>query len=118
VGLVEGFQLFKGDIDVVVTDGFTGNVALKSCESLYQMIKGLTKEELTRNPIRMLGALLCSGAYRSMRKRLDPGLYSGAPLLGLNGMVIKSHGSAKKEDIASAIRIASRMIHKDYRHQA
>jgi phosphate acyltransferase len=116
-GLVEGFQLFRNDVDVVVTDGFTGNVVLKSCESMYKMLKGLVKEEATRNPVRLMGALMFSGALKSVRKRLDPDRYGGAPLLGLRGMVIKAHGSSSRHAIANAIAIAAKVARQDFRHQ-
>lgn len=106
IGLVEGFQLFNNEIDVVVTDGFTGNVILKTCESLWHMLKRLIKEEVKRNPFRMAGALLLKGGLRDMKQRLDPKRHGGAPLLGLKGTVIKAHGSSNREAIANAIRIA------------
>lgn len=107
VGLVEGFQLFNEEVDVVVTDGFTGNVVLKSCESLWRMMKTLLSEEVRRNPIRMLGALLLMGCFKSAKTRLDPKQYGGAPLLGLRGIVLKAHGSSNREAIGNAIRIAA-----------
>lgn len=117
-GLVEGFQLFDNYVDVVVTDGFTGNIVLKSCESLYKMLKGLLKEEVKRNPMRLLGAACLNGAFKSTRKRLDPDLYGGAPMLGLRGMVIKAHGSSSRHAIANAVRIAGKVVERDYRQQS
>lgn len=109
-GLIEGFQIFKDEVDVVVTDGFTGNVMLKSCESLWRMMKDLVSEEVRRNPIRLLGALLLKGCFGSMRTRVDPKQYGGAPMLGLRGTVLKAHGSSNREAIASAIRIATSAV--------
>ncbi|MFO7724478.1 MAG: phosphate acyltransferase PlsX [Oceanipulchritudo sp.] len=113
IGLVEGFQLFNNEVDVVVTDGFTGNVILKTCESLWQMLKGLIGEEIRRNPLRMAGALLLRGGLKNARNRLDPKKHGGAPLLGLRGTVLKAHGSSNREAIANAIRIAGVAIRHD-----
>jgi len=113
IGLVEGFQLFNNEVDVVVTDGFTGNVILKTCESLWKMLKQLIKEEVKRNPFRMAGALLLKGGFKGMKQRLDPKSHGGAPLLGLKGTVIKAHGSSDREAIANAIRIAGVAITHD-----
>lgn len=110
VGLIEGFQLFNDAVDVVVTDGFTGNVLLKSCESLWGMVKQLLKEEVTGHPFRMAGALLMKPAFKDARTRLDPKQFGGAPLLGLRGTVLKAHGSSDREAIASAIRIAATAV--------
>lgn len=107
IGLIEGFQLFNNTVDVVVTDGFTGNVLLKSCESLWKMLKNLLKEELTKNPVRMAGALLLKGGLEETKQRLDPKHHGGAPLLGLRGTVLKAHGSSDRVAIANAIRIAA-----------
>ena len=113
VGLIEGFQLFNNEVDVVVTDGFTGNVILKSCESLWKMLKDLVTEEVKKNPIRIAGALLMKGGLKSAKNRLDPKKYGGAPLLGLRGTVLKAHGSSNREAIANAIRIAKTAIDHD-----
>ena len=113
VGLIEGFQLFNNEVDVVVTDGFTGNVILKSCESLWKMLKSLMSEEFRRNPARMAGALLLKGALGDIKTRLDPKKYGGAPLLGLRGTVLKAHGSSNREAVANAIRIAGTAIEHD-----
>jgi glycerol-3-phosphate acyltransferase PlsX len=103
IGYVEGFHLFEDGVDVVVADGFTGNVVLKTSESLGYAMMHLLKRELTANPLRKLGAMLSRGAFRSIKKRLDPEVYGGAALLGLNGIVIKLHGSARERAIMNAI---------------
>jgi glycerol-3-phosphate acyltransferase PlsX len=118
IGLIEGFQLFRDEVDVVVTDGFTGNVVLKGCESLYKMLKSIIKEEIRRNPLRMLAAALFIPVMRAIRNRLDPDRYAGAPMLGLRGLVIKAHGSANRVEIANAIRIAARLVDCSYRAQS
>lgn len=113
VGLIEGFQVFNNEVDVVVTDGFTGNVILKTCESLWKMLKGLVGEEVRKNPVRMAGALLMRGGLKDARERLDPKRHGGAPLLGLRGTVLKAHGSSNREAIANAIRIATTAVEHD-----
>lgn len=110
IGYVEGHDLFEGHVDVVVTDGFIGNIVLKSCESLGKAIKQLLKQELTANPIRYAGAMLASGALKAIKARIDPDAYGGAPLLGLNGNVIKAHGSAREVAIMNAIRVAGESV--------
>jgi glycerol-3-phosphate acyltransferase PlsX len=110
IGNVEGRDVFKGSCDVVVTDGFTGNVVLKTCESLGYAMMHLLKRELRANPLRMLGAMLSRGAFCSIKKRLDPEVYGGAALLGLNGIVIKVHGSARERAVMNAIRVATEEI--------
>ncbi len=110
IGLIEGFQLFRNEVDVVVTDGFTGNVILKTCEALWKMLKELVRAEVRRNPVRLAGAVLLRGGLRAMREQLDPTQFGGAPLLGLRGTVIKAHGSSNREALAHAIRIAGTAI--------
>jgi glycerol-3-phosphate acyltransferase PlsX len=110
IGYVEGFDLFNDAVDVVVTDGFTGNIVLKTAESLGYAMMHLLKYELTANPLRHLGAFLSQGALRGVKKRLDPEVYGGAALLGLNGIVIKAHGSSRERAIMSAIRVATEEI--------
>jgi glycerol-3-phosphate acyltransferase PlsX len=106
VGFVEGNVIFSGDVDVVVTDGFTGNVALKTMEGLARFIASVVREEFTAGPVRKLGALAASPALRGIRDRLDPSAYNGASMVGLNGVVIKSHGGADRRAFASAVRVA------------
>jgi glycerol-3-phosphate acyltransferase PlsX len=106
IGFVEGHDIFSGAVDVVVTDGFTGNVALKTMEGLVKMIVGAAKAEYTRNPLRYLSALASWPVLRSLRRELDPRSYNGASMVGLSGVVIKSHGSADVVSFANAIRVA------------
>lgn len=110
IGYVEGFHLFEDAVDVVVADGFTGNVVLKTAESLGSAIIHLLKSELTASPVRKLGAMLCRDALRALKYRMDPEVYGGAVLLGLNGNVIKAHGSARERAIMNAIRVATETI--------
>ncbi len=111
IGNVEGHDLFKDHVDVVVCDGFVGNIVLKTCESLAFAMFSLLKRELTANPRRKLGALLAKNAFRALRRRMDPEGSGGAPLLGFNGAVMKAHGSARERAIAGAIRVATENIH-------
>jgi glycerol-3-phosphate acyltransferase PlsX len=106
VGNVEGHGLFQDRVDVVVCDGFVGNIVLKTCESLATAMFGFMKRELTRSLRRQLGALLAQNAFRAIKRKLDPEVYGGAPLLGFKGIVMKAHGSAREKAIVSAIRVA------------
>jgi glycerol-3-phosphate acyltransferase PlsX len=110
VGYVEGHDLFADHVDVVVTDGFIGNIILKSIESMGKAIIGLLRHELMATPVRKAGAVLAQGAFKSIKRRMDPEAYGGAPLLGLNGTVIKAHGSAREKAIMNAIRVAGETI--------
>ncbi len=113
IGLIEGFDTFKNVADVVVTDGFTGNCVLKSLESCFTTLAGFLKKELGATPFRQLGAVLSKGAFTAMKDQLSPEHYSGAPLLGVNGLVLKTHGSSNQKFISSAIRIANEGLQAD-----
>lgn len=113
IGYVEGFDLFDDAVDVVVADGFVGNIVLKTAESLGYAMKDILKSALTANPVRYLGALLCSGGLKALKRRMDPEVYGGAVLLGLNGIVIKTHGSARERAVQNAIRVATEEIRHD-----
>jgi glycerol-3-phosphate acyltransferase PlsX len=103
-GNVEGNDIFKGTTDVVVCDGFVGNVALKTSEGLAQMLGGFVKEEFTRNVFSKLAALVALPVLKRFKRRVDHRRYNGASLLGLRGIVIKSHGSADVYAFECAIR--------------
>ena len=111
-GLLEGFNLFDGQYDVVVCDGFTGNVVLKSLESSVRLFKEIIKEEVYKSWISKIGMLLAKGAFMRLKKRLPIDKFSGAPLLGLNGLVVKAHGSSNRKQIAGAIEITLRCLRK------
>lgn len=113
IGLIEGFDTFRNVADVVVCDGFTGNILLKSLESCIVTLKNVLKHEMTCSPLRKLGALLSKGAFSSIKATFSPEHYAGAPLLGLNGLVVKAHGSSNRAFIKSAIRIACDALDHD-----
>lgn len=114
-GLIEGFDVFDKDVDVIVCDGFVGNILLKTAESLFYMFKNYLKDEITANPMRTLGALLCKGAFDDMKKQLAPESYGGAQLLGLKGLVMKAHGKSNRYAVKSALGIANRLVKRDMR---
>jgi len=116
-GPIEGFHVFADHVDVVVCDGFTGNVLIKTCESLVDMFKGFLKDELRKNPLRMAGALMSAGAFKALKRRFSAeNAGGGAPLLGLRGYVLKSHGSSDRFAMSSAIRSAGGLIKCDMNH--
>ncbi len=106
-GYVEGNDIFLGDVDVVVCDGFSGNVALKSAEGIARLIADFLGEEYRRTPLTRLAALMSAGVLSRFRRRVDPSAHNGASLLGLNGIVVKSHGSADVAAFANAVHIAA-----------
>ena len=104
-GNVEGHDLFVGKTDVVVCDGFIGNIVLKTSESAAHAIGHWMKQEFRRNPVRLLGALMLRGALKAMKRKMDPEMYGGAPLLGVNGICIITHGASSWRAIYHAIRV-------------
>ena len=104
IGYVEGSDMFQGRVDVVVADGFVGNIVLKSIEGMGKAIQQILKSELTATPIRKLGAAIAQNGLRGLKRRMNPDAYGGAQVLGLNGNVVKVHGSAKAVVIANAVR--------------
>jgi glycerol-3-phosphate acyltransferase PlsX len=112
-GPIEGFHVFAEHVDVVVCDGFVGNIMLKSWESLVRFFSTMLKEELQANPMRATGALLSKGAFNALKERVNPERYGGAPLLGLNGNILKAHGSSTRRAIKSAILAAHDMVRAD-----
>jgi phosphate acyltransferase len=105
-GFVEGDGIFHADIDVVVSDGFVGNVAIKTMEGLAGLVGFLLREEFMRNPLRKLQGLAANSALAALRARLDPRRYNGASLVGLNGVVLKSHGGADQVAFETAVKTA------------
>ena len=117
VGFVEGDDISKGTVDVVVTDGFTGNVALKTAEGMARFFTTILKDALTSDLQAKLGAALSAPALRRMKNRIDPSSVNGGPLLGLNGVVVKSHGGADAKGFATAIKVALDLGASDYAGQ-
>ncbi|HEY9198561.1 MAG TPA: phosphate acyltransferase, partial [Gammaproteobacteria bacterium] len=107
IGFVEGDDVFKGGVDVVVCDGFVGNVALKTSEGVAKMISHFMREAFMRNPLTRLAGMIALPVLRAFRKRIDPRNYNGASLLGLRGIVIKSHGGADALAFENAINVAA-----------
>ena len=112
-GNVEGHDLFKGQTDVVVCDGFVGNVVLKTAESLAHAIGYFLKKECFKGIFRVVGALLLKGAFKSLKQQLDPDIYGGAPLLGVPGAVIITHGSSSHKAIYHAVRVGANAARND-----
>jgi glycerol-3-phosphate acyltransferase PlsX len=105
-GFVEGDDIAEGTVDVVVTDGFTGNVALKTAEGTAKLVIHFLRTALRRDPISRLGAFIASGALMTLRRKLDPRASNGGIFLGLNGVVVKSHGGTDAMGFASALDMA------------
>jgi glycerol-3-phosphate acyltransferase PlsX len=112
-GNAEGRDVLEGAADVLVTDGFTGNVALKAVEGTIRTLLASLREEITASTTGTLGGLLIRPAARRLRKRLDPDTYGGAYLLGLRGLVVIAHGNSSTTAIANAIRLAARGVDHD-----
>ncbi len=110
VGFVEGDDIGKGTVDVVVTEGFTGNVALKTAEGTAKQMSSFIRSALTASLLSKIGAFLAQSAFRALKERLDPRKHNGGVLLGLNGVVVKSHGSTDALGFATAIDVAIDMV--------
>lgn len=110
VGPVEGFQVFRDEVDVVVCDGFVGNICLKTWESLSRFFSNELKANMMATPVRKVGGLLAKGAFKALKERIKPERYGGAPLLGVKGNLLKAHGSANRQALKNAIHDASAMI--------
>ncbi|HEX4869358.1 MAG TPA: phosphate acyltransferase PlsX [Moraxellaceae bacterium] len=113
IGYVEGDGVFKGHADVVVCDGFVGNIALKASEGVAKMMAGFIKDEIGRNWLTRLTGALALPVWKGLRQRMDPGRYNGASLVGLTGIVVKSHGSAEVASFAQAVRVAIKEVEKN-----
>lgn len=114
VGFIEGGDLPSDRVDVIVTDGFTGNVALKTGEGTANLISELLRESLMKTPLAMLAALMARGSLRRLRKRIDPRRVNGGVFLGLNQTVIKSHGSADETGVTAALLLAYRLAQSGF----
>ena len=114
VGFVEGGDIPSDTVDVIVTDGFTGNVALKTAEGTASLIRGLLQEAFKHSPLSRIGALFALTSLRRLSKRIDPRRVNGGVFLGLNGTVIKSHGAADATGVAAAIKLASQLAENEF----
>jgi glycerol-3-phosphate acyltransferase PlsX len=113
-GFVEGHDIAAGTVDVVVTDGFTGNVALKTGEGALKLVGDLLKRVFNSGPLAKAGYILARGGLQRLKEWMDPRRYNGAVLLGLNGVVVKSHGGADAQGFAHAVDVAMDMISNDF----
>jgi glycerol-3-phosphate acyltransferase PlsX len=113
VGFVEGNDIGTGKVDVVVTEGFTGNIALKTAEGTAQQIAAHLKSAMGSSLRNRVGYLLARGAFNLLRQKMDPRKFNGGVFLGLNGVVIKSHGSTDAEGYSAAIDVGYEMVHQD-----
>ncbi|MFT5505295.1 MAG: glycerol-3-phosphate acyltransferase PlsX [Gammaproteobacteria bacterium] len=116
-GFVEGDDIYKGTVDVVVTDGFVGNVSLKTGEGLASLVNFVLKREFKRNIFTKMAAIAAYPVLQGVKKILDPRRYNGASFLGLNGIVVKSHGGADVSSFLNAIKIASIEVDNDVPQQ-
>ena len=113
VGFVEGDGIGKGVADVVVTEGYSGNIALKTAEGTARQIMDLLREAIGKSWLSKIGYLFAKGAFRALRDKLDPNKSNGGVFLGLRGVVVKSHGGIDAEGFASAVEVGYEMVHFD-----
>jgi glycerol-3-phosphate acyltransferase PlsX len=112
IGNVEGRDLFESELDVVLSDGFVGNVVLKSIEATAKAVSKWLKAEIKGNPLRLCGAVLANGAFKALKEKSSYETYGGSPLLGVNGVVIIAHGSSTALAVRNAIRVAMETVEK------
>ncbi|MGH1403326.1 MAG: phosphate acyltransferase PlsX [Alphaproteobacteria bacterium] len=116
-GFVEGDDITKGVVDVIVADGYAGNIALKTAEGVGKLMKHYFRRSFSANPLAMLGAVFAYFPLKSLKRRMDPRLYNGGVFLGLNGVCIKSHGGADALGFSSAVIMAVRLARQGYIEQ-
>jgi glycerol-3-phosphate acyltransferase PlsX len=116
IGNVEGRDLYNGHADVVVCDGFVGNVALKTSEGIAKLVTSSLRESLKATVTAQMGALLSRKAFHNFKKRIDYSEYGGAPLLGVRGVCIVGHGSSNERAVMNGIRVAAEFAHADVNH--
>lgn len=116
-GFTEGDKLARGDVDVIVSDGFSGNVALKTAEGTARFVTDLLRHAFTSSLRSKIGFLISKPAMHLLRHHLDPNQHNGAVFLGLNGVVVKSHGSANAKGVANAVHVAARLLEEDITHR-
>lgn len=113
-GTIEGRDVNTGETDVIVCDGFVGNIVLKMAEGLAKTMIRMIKREVKKRPLAVLGSLLSLGAFRAVKKHTNPDCYGGAPLVGVNGVAIIAHGRSNALAIFNAIKTAARLVEKDF----
>ena len=113
-GFIEGNDITKGTVDVIVTDGFTGNVALKTAEGVGKLTSQFLKEAFKSSPLAMLGYFLAAGAMGKLKSKLNPSKYNGGMFLGLDGVAVKSHGGSDIDGTANAILVAANLVHNGF----
>lgn len=116
-GFVEGNDISQGSVDVVVTDGFTGNIALKSAEGAARLVGGWIRETLRGSVFSKIGALMMVGGLKKLKAKIDPSSVNGGVFLGVNGVVVKSHGGADEKGVAAAIAMAANLVGKGFRKE-
>ncbi|MEO0816484.1 MAG: phosphate acyltransferase PlsX [Pseudomonadota bacterium] len=116
-GFVEGNDISEGTVDVVVTDGFSGNIALKTAEGTARLVASFVREALTSSPLAKAGAALASGGLRQLKERMDPSNVNGGVLLGLNGVSVKSHGGTDAKGFATALGLAADLALSNYKDE-
>jgi glycerol-3-phosphate acyltransferase PlsX len=117
IGNIEGDGIYRGDADVVVCDGFVGNVMLKASEGMVQMVRSYIREEFMRSVLARLAGVIVMPALYAFRRRLDPRRFNGATLIGLRGIVVKSHGSADVFGFERAIERAMEEVRNEVLHR-
>ena len=117
IGNIEGDGIYRGEADVVVCDGFVGNVMLKASEGMVQMVRSYIREEFMRSILARLAGVIVMPALYAFRRRLDPRRFNGATLLGLRGIVVKSHGSADVFGFERAIERATEEVRNEVLHR-
>lgn len=113
-GFVEGNDISEGSVDVVVTDGFSGNIALKTAEGTARLVAAFVKDALTSSPLAKAGAFIASGGLGKLKERMDPSNVNGGVLLGLNGVSVKSHGATDAKGFATALGLAADLAQSNY----
>jgi phosphate acyltransferase len=113
IGYVEGDEILSGKVDVVVTDGFAGNIALKAIEGTARLLLHKIKESIKQSFVAQIGSIFTKKAVKKSMSFMNPSHYNGAMLIGLNGIVVKSHGSSKKEDVENAINVAAELARNE-----
>jgi len=116
-GFVEGNDISEGTVDVVVTDGFSGNIALKTAEGTARLVSAFVKQALTSSPLAKTGALIASGGLKQLRERMDPSNVNGGVLLGLNGVSVKSHGGTDAKGFATALGLAADLARSNFKDE-